>query len=504
MTIGNVTLHNHETNFGLWDIYVAKYDAEGNLIWARNYGSENNDSLISITTDDSGNLYLLGTYQVSISLGDTTLTTSSPSAFVSKLDANGDVIWAKSNIGQSHGWNAGGIAVDSDENVYFSGVYNSETLRFGNIELSYANFVSGGMNAAVPFLVKMDPAGETVWAKTAGRASANTGSTFANGVAVDSAGNVYATGSFSVPVLSFGQVTMTKAVPSMWNYNMYLVKYDSNGNVVWGKHAGTNFENTTMGYDVAIDAQQNVIATGTFANTIAWDGVSLSASSGSTPYILKCDTNGVILWARSVFGTIEANHMRNVKTDAGSNIYLSGNTGSTTEMFGNGVTLTTPQGGSAYIVKFDPDGTAVWVQKVGKIENYNTSAFAMVSENEFYLAGTFTENQLNFGSIPLLKDSGTNYNLFLGRMLYVPLSVDEQAFAGCKVYPNPTRDNVTVDGLRAVTAFKVIDASGRVISDGTIDPKANSIVLYGWPNGMYYLKLEDSFGKLSIFKIAKF
>ncbi len=502
MTIGGVTLNNHETTWGLWDIYLAKYTPEGELIWARNYGSENTDSVISITTDQAGNLYLLGTFQTSITLGDTTLTTVYPSSFVAKLDADGNVLWAKSNSDDTYGWTGGGIAVDLAGNVYFSGVYNSDTITFGSFVLSYANFSATEQNVAVPFVVKLDANGETVWAKGANRGTANTGTTFANGVAADNQGNVFITGSFSIPTLDFGGVTLTKALTSNWNHNMFLVKFNADGTTAWGKNSGSNYTNVTMGYDVATDNQGNVFNVGVFANTVTWDGMSLSASSGNSAYFLKYDTNGVIQWAKSSIGTFEPNHFRSVKTDANGNIYICGNTGSLSENFGNNVVMSASTSAMAYLVKYNANGTAAWVQKTGKIDSYNSTSFAILDENEFYLAGTFTENQVSFGSISLAKNAATNYNLFLAHMKYVPLEVNDFDVSDVVLYPNPTKNNLHVSGVDAFSRFEISDILGRRVKKGQLS-ESNGIDVSELPSGAYQIRIINQDGTKIVRKFAK-
>lgn len=503
ITIGNVTLYNHETVFGVWDIYMAKYDQAGNLLWARNYGSENNDSVIGITSDAAGNVYLLGTYQLSITLGETTLTTLYPSCFVAKFDSSGEVIWAKSNQ-DDIGWDAGGIAVDGGGNVYFSGVYYSESLHFGSAVIEYENFVPGSSNVTLPFVVKLDSQGETIWAK-GGVRTTNTGVTFANGVTADAQGNVFITGSFSVPAISFGNVTLTKAIANSSNYNMFLLKFDADGNAQWGKNAGSSFLNTTMGYGVAADSDLNVIAVGTFANTVAWDGTTLTAGSGASPYMLKFDASGVLQWAKTVGGTIEPNRFTQVRTDGNSNIYVCGNTGSEYENFGNGVVISTTvaNAGSSYLAKYNSSGNAVWVQRAGKIAQFNASSFAIVSENEFYLSGTYTESQIQFGSIGLTKNPQTNYNLFLARMLHVPLDVAAVDAAAMKIYPNPTSGLVFVSDPDEIASYALFDAVGRIVAQGELTGDSSAVDLSGLPSGIYNLKLLKAGGISSAQKIVR-
>ncbi len=87
------------------------------------------------------------------------------------------------------------------------------------------------------FVVKYDASGNVVWAKSAGGTSNDIG----NGIAVDASGNSYVTGYFVSPTITFSTTTLTNA--SSGTSDMFVVKYDASGNVVWARSAGgTNYD----------------------------------------------------------------------------------------------------------------------------------------------------------------------------------------------------------------------------------------------------------------------
>ena len=133
VTIGSTTL----TSTGSSDAFVAKYDTSGTVQWARSIGGTSSDTGRSIATDSNGNVYVTGYYYGSVTIGSTTLNSLySYDAFVVKYDTSGTVQWAKS-IGGTNSDYGYGIATDSSGNVYVIGKY-SGSFTIGSTTLTSA------------------------------------------------------------------------------------------------------------------------------------------------------------------------------------------------------------------------------------------------------------------------------------------------------------------------------------------------------------------------------
>ena len=81
------------------------------------------------------------------------------------------------------------------------------------------------------YIVKYDAMGNVMWAKSAG----GTGSDLVRGISNDEIGNIYVTGGFDSDSITFGTTTLINE----GGYDMYMVKYDTSGNVIWAKGAGS-------------------------------------------------------------------------------------------------------------------------------------------------------------------------------------------------------------------------------------------------------------------------
>src|SRR5258706_11830610 len=112
---------------GIGDIFITKFDSSGNLVWAKSMGGTADDASNAIAVDASGNIYTTGYFEGTAdfdpSAGIFNLTNvGGDDIFVSKLDSNGNFVWAKSMGGTSA--EAGrGIGLDTNGNVYTTGFF---------------------------------------------------------------------------------------------------------------------------------------------------------------------------------------------------------------------------------------------------------------------------------------------------------------------------------------------------------------------------------------------
>ncbi len=157
-SFGDTTL----TAAGGRDIFIAKYDENGQLLWAERAGGTDvhGDVGRSIATDPSGNSLVTGWFWGTATFGDTTLTTTGDvSAFIAKYDGNGHLLWAKrpggtdTHVGE-------GIATDGSGNSLITGYFFGSAV-FGDTTLNSA----GGTDV---FIAKYNGDGNPLWAERAG------------------------------------------------------------------------------------------------------------------------------------------------------------------------------------------------------------------------------------------------------------------------------------------------------------------------------------------------
>ena len=341
---------------GGYDAFLVKFDAAGNRLWATYYGGPGFDAATGITTDAFGNVYLLGhTASASgiASGGFQNNIGGSNDAFLVKFDATtGNRLWA-TYFGATSAEEIYGVATDAIGNVYIAGFTSSTS---GIASGGFQNVYGGGASDA--FLVKFDSGGNRLWATYYG----GLGDEFlfngvGVGVATDASGNVYL----------LGQTTSISFISSAGFQNNYgggtgdafLVKFDSSGNRLWATYyGGTGYD---VGYSIATDALSNVylaghtnsavgISSGGFQNTYVGGG-----GFGYDGFLVKFDGSGSRLWA-TYYGGPDSEEIYSVATDASGNVYLGGDTYSTSGITSGGFQNSLAGTENLCVAKFDAGG----------------------------------------------------------------------------------------------------------------------------------------------------
>lgn len=154
VVVGTNTL----TNNGFYNVPVIKYDASGNVVWARNFGGTGTDSGKSLTTDANGNVYLTGTYSSTVmSVGTTTLNNAGGTSdiFITEYSAAGNPLWALTVGGNNAELinNDKSISLDAAGNIYIGGAFATPTIALGTTTLTK----SGPNNVFDILLAKSGP-----------------------------------------------------------------------------------------------------------------------------------------------------------------------------------------------------------------------------------------------------------------------------------------------------------------------------------------------------------
>ena len=332
------------TSAGGFDIFVSKLNATGNLVRAKQMGSTGADIGQGIAADASGNVYTTGYFQGTVDFdpnaGTSNLTSGGGNdIFVSKLDATGNLVWAK-KMGSSGGDVGNSIIADVTGNVYTTGYFSGTTDFDPNAGV--LNFTSvGGFDI---FISKLDVSGNFVWAKSMGGTTSDLGYS----TVLDAAGNLYTTGYFEATV-DFDPNAGVSNLTSVGAQDIFVSKLGVAGNLIWAKSMGGTTND--VGYGVAVDVSGNVYSTGYFQNTVDFDpnsGTSnITSVGGQDIFVHKMNVSGAALNFDGVNDrvTIPTQPISNLtnftieawvySTSSGSyqTIYAEGNTSNDNPMF---------------------------------------------------------------------------------------------------------------------------------------------------------------------------
>ena len=233
----------------LRDIFLAKYNSSGTLVWARKAGGPDFEEVNDVASDAQGNYIITGYFKGRATFETTILNSNSNSEdiFIAKYSAAGSLIWAKA-AGGSGADAANSIAVDDTNNIIISGRFE------GNA--SFEGFNVGAIGQRDAFIAKYKRDGNVLWVKSEG------GSTFDESfsVATDAVGGIYSTGYFTGRA-NFGGQDLT----SNGDYDMFIAYYNPDGTMIWRRSSGG--QSLDNGRGVATSKYGNVYVLGSFQSS---------------------------------------------------------------------------------------------------------------------------------------------------------------------------------------------------------------------------------------------
>ncbi|CAN5869268.1 hypothetical protein BH11BAC7_BH11BAC7_13340 [soil metagenome] len=325
---------NTVTSAGNLDAFIAKYDSNGNIQWVHSGGGATFDVPQRISTDTNGNSYIVGYFTaVNAAFGAVTLinadnTGNTADIFIVKYDAAGNLVWAKSEGGVSNETGTA-ICVDALGTVLVTGYFASATITFGSTTLT--NVDASGTTRDV-FVAKYNAAGSVLWVKNAG----GTMNDFPSAITSDPTGNVIVTGYFVSPTITIGTSTYSNAHAAGGTYDIFLMKYDPSGNLVWAHTEGANDDELALG--LTADSNGDIYITGSFNDSLVYIGSTLltnttTASGISDMFVSKFASTGVAVWATSTGGTL-TDACQGICVDNLGNLFISGYFNSAAISFG--------------------------------------------------------------------------------------------------------------------------------------------------------------------------
>jgi len=429
---GSISLTNSNGSSYLPDLYLVKYDAAWNVLWA--YSPDNDQEAygdiynpVDIDIDDIGNCYLTGSFRIgSITFGSITLQNTNPDGefdiFVVKFNSGGTVQWAK-NFGGMYRDKGRCIAVDpSGSSIYVAGWFYSDTITIDGI--SYINR-DNSLNTSDIFLAKFDANGNNIWAVTNGSDNIDR----YQDIATDNNGNIITVGTFKGADISFETHTLN-------NFNRFfddafMVKYTPDGSVTWVVHYRGELNETPTKLFVN-QTTGNIYMGGMFNSSVLWiDGQTVlnNYSPGSGTYdgfIVKYLPNGMRYFILGVKGDLDES-VTDITSDNDGNVYFTGGFKSNQlHIWPRVVQENTGIEGTSdmYVIKLNNYSQFQWIKTAAGNGDDIGTAIAM-DENDVLVFGQ-SNADVSFNNIQLINHGG--YDIFMSR-----LSQEMNTFSG-KIY----------------------------------------------------------------------
>jgi sugar lactone lactonase YvrE len=428
-------------NSGFYDVFIAKYDTNGNVQWCARITGTENDQSAGIAVDASGSVYVTGYYASNPltlynkdgSAFATTLANSGfNDAFIAKYSTDGNVQWCARITGTGYD-QSNGIAVDASGSVYVTGYYYSNPLTLYNKDGSAFGTTLTNSGSYDAFIAKYSTDGNVQWcARISG-----TGNEASNGIAVDASGSVYVTGTYtSNPCRLYNKdgSEFTNSLPLIASYDIFIAKYSTDGNVQWcTRIAGsTGFYN--ISYSIAVDGSGSIYITGYYsANPLTLynkDGSAFGTTlANSGPYnilIAKYSTDGNVQWGARIAGSSGNSIGNSIAADASGNVYVTGYYSANPLTLYNkdgsefGTTLTNSGSSDVFIAKYDTNGNVQWGSRIGGTEIDQGTGIVVDSSGSFYVTGSYYSNPLTLynkdgSAFATTLDNSGLYDVFIAK-----------------------------------------------------------------------------------------
>src|SRR6185295_16643017 len=303
------------------DGWVEKLDAAGALVWARQLAGAEDAYVLAAATDAADNVYLTGQFSGigDFDPGPGTFNLGAngqiPKLFVWKLSSSGDLVWARAIDGSIAATLSGNaIALDSGGNVLVAGSFTN----FADFDPGPGTFnlTSAGQEDA--FVLKLDNAGDFVWAQRVGGANPDT----AYGLSVDGADRVALAGNF------FGTVDFDPGA-GVFNlassqFDAFVFVLDSTGGFAWARRIGG--ANNDIAVDVGTTTGGAVVV-GNFQGTADLDpgggSVPVTSHGGDDAFVVELDAGGAFVWG-GAFGGSSGDRVGGLAIGPPGHIYLTG------------------------------------------------------------------------------------------------------------------------------------------------------------------------------------
>lgn len=423
---GTVTFGATSINsIGNDDVFIVKYNSVNGFQWAKRAGGSDDDKGYGITTDSNGNIYLTG-YFNSIANFNTpanfgtndVISAGFADIFVAKYSNNGQILWVKRAGGDVSDLGFD-ICVNNNGEVVITGTFGL-TANFNTPSTTGSNQITSSGFGDV-FIAKYSTNGVIQWIKRAG--------SYANddaglGVCFDMFGSIvvtgffYGTANFNTPS-STGNNELTSAGAS----DIFISKYDTNGNLFWVRRAGGTLDDT--GRSISANNQSNSIyLTGYFGgianfNTPStWNVNELTSAGESDAFVCKFNSSGDLMWEKRIGGNLNDSGNA-IYTDNNENLFVTGD-------FRGICNFNTPSNPSInilssngdydiFIVKIDKLGNIIWIKGGGGSDADGSESITVSPNGTIYVTGSFL-TKTKFGSTILTAASNGYFDIFIQRL----------------------------------------------------------------------------------------
>ena len=527
------TLGAHKRNFDIAntntsiyndiDITLSKFNSDGELLWATQFGSNDGELANKLVIDSNNNIYFVG-----LSGGTTGVATPGAfqeeypwdqqgSGFLTKFDTNGVQQWG-TYISYS---NFLGLCVDQNDNIFVNGItqFGTNITTVGVYQENFQNFINPEIPDDLPyngFVMKFDNNGNQLASTYLGKVVNTEG---VSHIEVDEGGNLLvvqytnylSNNQFATPgchqnmnstTTSMRDVTITKLNNSLTE-------------VLWSTYFGGN---GNCSIQSVLCKNNNIYLVGSTreSNNIVTSGCYQSnfIGTGSNGFVAKFDNNGERQW-----GTYFPVGIINLVVNE-NNLYICGTASNINNILTTTGSYQNILGGvnDGFFSEFNTDGSHNWSSFFGGEADEKINSIT-IKDNNLVLFGstrsvsnisTFGSHQSNLDIGNITLDSPYCENMFLAKFNKDNLSTIDFSNLQLQLSPNPNNGQFTITGninnLQKNMSLLIYDSLGRQIASKAIQVTGNQInqefsFVNQLSQGLYFAKISDGKSVLQTFKV---
>jgi hypothetical protein len=379
--------------------FIAKYNAQGNLIWAKRIPRANTTNS-DIVLDKYGNIYATSVFSGTNVDFDPdpnktfTLSSTTNNIYVVKFSPEGEFLWAKNEYG-------------------FINFQNS--FHYVKINVNESNDVTllwnqRSNNSLLGRFVRLTDNGTTVWTKI----FKPQGHVGANNFTTDASGNIYWVCSLSAAVdFSFDSQPSNVLTP-LGTVDIVLSKINNTGDFIWSKQvSGPDVEGVT---DIKLDESGSMFIVGWFFQTVTFGNSTYTSQGSSDAFLSKLDANGNFLWTKT-WGGSSSDYAIGLDISSNGNIYVSGFFRSIIDLDpdpNNIFSFNDMEGNSDHFIsKFTAQGEFITANQIRTTSFSTMNPVVVNKNNEIFVSGHFENEIFLTGISGPSSISNNKYDMFI-------------------------------------------------------------------------------------------
>ena len=436
------------------------------------FGGSSTETTYSTAVDNSGNIYIAGS-TLSKDLPMINSWNSTPSSsissyedgFIAKFNPMGDLLFS-TYLGGNNTDIITGIAVGTNQNLYVTGSTSSTDFPVKN---AYQPAYKGGTDA---FLTEFSSNGTLLFSTYLGGSTSDA----ASAIAIDSAGNIFLTGSTTSQ--------NTFPLKNSWNKSfsgsndIFIAKYSPNGELLSSSFLGGVGQD--FSYSIAVDSNDNIYLTGITQGDFPITSNAYQKTYGSgtvDSFVTKINSTGTIVYS-TYLGTSDLNYGYYITVDVNGSFYVTGKTDSasfpvTSNAYSNSLNNVASSYDS-FIIKFNASGSLVYSSYLGGNGNDYGYGIHITKNGEMLIMGETSSTNFPVTSGSFNTSSSGSYDCFITKFKS-DFSLDYSTYYGgssienCESFAIDSNENIIIGGTSSSTTIPTTSNSYYTANSGGSD-----------------------------------